>query len=286
MPSSFYWHDYETFGVDPRADRPAQFAGQRTDPDLNPVEQPLELWCRLSPDYLPHPAACGLTGIGPGAARRQGVCERDFITAIHREMARPETCSCGYNSLRFDDEVTRGALFRNLLDPYGREWQNGNSRWDLLDVMRLARAFRPEGLCWPDGEDGAPSFRLEHLTAANGIPHAGAHTALADVRATVALARLLATIDNPDAPEEEACDEYRSESGLGEAILISRADLENLIRAKAAMYVGCEFLLKKMELDFSRIDKFFLLLLFQLIVFHIPFRQFKKLLFVSNPGNC
>jgi exodeoxyribonuclease-1 len=191
MAFSFYWHDYETFGVDPRADRPAQFAGQRTDPELNPVGEPLERWCRLSPDYLPHPEACGLTGIGPATVQRLGVCERDFIQAIHQEMARAETCTCGYNNLRFDDELTRSTLFRNLMDPYGREWQNGNSRWDLLDVLRLARAFRPEGLAWPDGEDGSPSFRLEHLTAANGIPHAQAHTALADVRATIALARKL-----------------------------------------------------------------------------------------------
>ena len=191
MSATFYWHDYETFGVDPRADRPAQFAGLRTDTDLNPVGQPLELYCRLSPDYLPHPEACGLTGIGPATVARLGVCERDFITAIQAELARPETCTVGYNSLRFDDELTRCTLFRNLLDPYAREWQNGNSRWDLLDVMRLARAFRPEGMVWPETEDGTPSFRLEHLTAANGIPHAAAHTALADVEATVALARKL-----------------------------------------------------------------------------------------------
>ncbi len=191
MAASFYWHDYETFGVDPRSDRPAQFAGQRTDADLNPVGEPLELWCRLSPDYLPQPEACGLTGIGPASVERLGIPEADFIGAIHRELAVPETCSCGYNSLRFDDEVTRCALFRNLMDPYGREWQNGNSRWDLLDVLRLARAFRPGGLAWPEDPDGTPSFRLERLTAANGIPHAEAHTALADVRATIALARKL-----------------------------------------------------------------------------------------------
>ena len=191
MAWTFYWHDYETFGVDPRADRPAQFAGLRTDLELNPVEPPLELWCQLSPDYLPQPEACLLTGIGPGTVARLGIRERDFITAIHAQMARPETCTVGYNSLRFDDELTRATLFRNLIDPYGREWQNGNSRWDLLDVLRLARAFRPEGLVWPDQEDGTPSFRLEHLTAANGIPHPGAHTALADVQATVALARKL-----------------------------------------------------------------------------------------------
>ena len=191
MASTFYWHDYETFGVDPRLDRPAQFAGQRTDLDLEPVGEPLEIWCRLSPDYLPQPEACALTGVGPAEAERLGMRERDFVHAIHRELAQPGTCTVGYNNLRFDDEVTRCALFRNLLDPYGREYLNGNSRWDLLDVFRLARTFRPEGLEWPDGEDGVPSFRLEHLTAANGIPHAQAHTALADVRATIALARRL-----------------------------------------------------------------------------------------------
>ena len=188
---TFFWHDYETFGVDPRADRPAQFAGLRTDLDLNPVEDPVEVWCRLAPDYLPQPEACLLTGIGPATVARLGLRERDFITTIHRAFARPETCAVGYNSLRFDDEVTRTTLFRNLLEPYGREWRNGNSRWDLLDVLRLARAFRPEGLVWPDLEDGTPSFRLEHLTRANGIPHGAAHTALADVQATVALARKL-----------------------------------------------------------------------------------------------
>lgn len=191
MGPTFYWHDYETFGVDPRVDRPAQFAGLRTDLDLNPVEAPLELWCRLSPDYLPHPEACLLTGIGPATVARLGLREAEFITAIHTEMARPGTCSVGYNSLRFDDEVTRSTLFRNLIDPYAREWKNGNSRWDLLDVLRLARAFRPGGLAWPDQEDGTPSFRLGDLTRANGIPHGEAHTALADVRATLALARLL-----------------------------------------------------------------------------------------------
>ena len=191
MAFSFYWHDYETFGVDPRADRPAQFAGLRTDADLQVLGEPLEVWCRLTPEYLPHPEACLLTGIGPGTVARLGLRERDFITAIHAQMACPETCTVGYNSLRFDDELTRSTLFRNLLDPYGREWQNGNSRWDLLDVLRLARAFRPEGLVWPDLEDGTPSFRLEHLTAANGIPHGEAHTALADVQATLSLARKL-----------------------------------------------------------------------------------------------
>lgn len=116
--------------------------------------------------------------------------EADFAAAIQRNLALPGTCGVGYNSLRFDDEVTRNLLYRNFFDPYAREWQNGNSRWDLIDTVRLAHALRPEGIAWPRRDDVA-SFRLEHLTAANGIEHAGAHNALTDVLATIALARLV-----------------------------------------------------------------------------------------------
>ncbi len=191
--NSFYWHDYETWGTDPRRDRPAQFAGQRTDADLNPVGEPLILYCRPADDCLPQPEACLITGITPQHAAARGVPEADFAAGIACELAHPGTCGVGYNSMRFDDEVTRHLLYRNLHDPYAREWQNGNSRWDLIDTLRLAHALRPEGIDWPQDEDGVVSFRLEALTAANGIDHSGAHDALADVRATIALARLLKT---------------------------------------------------------------------------------------------
>lgn len=190
---TFYWHDYETFGNDPQRDRPAQFAGLRTDEALNPVGQSLVLYCRPQADYLPQPEACLITGITPQIARERGLPEAAFITRIHDELARAGTCVVGYNSIRFDDEVTRNTLYRNFFDPYAREWQNGNSRWDLIDMVRLARALRPEGINWPNHEDGVPSFRLEDLTAANGIEHAAAHDALADVRATIALAHLIRT---------------------------------------------------------------------------------------------
>jgi len=193
--NTFYWHDYETWGTDPRRDRPAQFAGQRTDADLNPIGEPLVLYSRPADDCLPQPEACLITGITPQQAAARGLPEADFATAVARELARPGTCGAGYNSMRFDDEVTRHLLYRNLHDPYAREWQNGNSRWDLIDTLRLAHALRPEGIVWPrsvnEPDDGAVSFRLEALTAANGIEHSGAHDALADVRATIALARLL-----------------------------------------------------------------------------------------------
>ena len=189
--NTLFWHDYETSGIDPRYDRPMQFAGIRTDEDLNIIDDPVMFYCRPSPDYLPHPQAALITGITPQKAQQEGLIEADFIRRIHDELAAPGTCGVGYNSLRFDDEFTRYTLFRNFYDAYAREWQNGNSRWDIIDMVRLTRALRPDGIHWPDYDDGRPSFRLEDLTAANQIEHRGAHDALADVYATIAVAKLI-----------------------------------------------------------------------------------------------
>ncbi|GHC24829.1 exodeoxyribonuclease I [Aidingimonas halophila] len=190
-PKTFLWHDYETFGADPRRDRPVQFAAIRTDADFNEIGEPIELYARPADDDIPNPQACLVTGITPQHATRNGVPETEFAGAINAAMSEPGTCALGYNSLRFDDEVSRHLFYRNFLDPYAREWQNGNSRWDLIDVVRAFHALRPEGIEWPHRDDGAPSFKLEDLTVANGIEHVGAHDALADVRATIALAGLL-----------------------------------------------------------------------------------------------
>jgi len=188
---TYYWYDYETFGADPARDRPAQFAGLRTDENLHPVGEPLVLYCRPTPDYLPNPDACLITGITPQLALERGVTETEFMAAIDVEFSQPETCVAGYNNIRFDDEVTRYGLYRNLMEPYGREWRNGNSRWDLIDVARLASALRPEGIEWPRDDEGRSIFKLDRLTAANGIEHGNAHDALSDVRATIEFARLL-----------------------------------------------------------------------------------------------
>ena len=188
---TFLWHDYETFGANPMADRPAQFAAQRTDMDLNPVGDPLVWYCAPSDDVLPHPMACLITGITPQEALDKGEPETEFARRIHQEMMQPGTCSAGYNSIRFDDVVSRNLFYRNLRDAYEREYRNGNSRWDLIDLARLCYALRPDGIEWPMHEPGKPSFRLEDLSAANRIEHEGAHDALADVRATIGLARLI-----------------------------------------------------------------------------------------------
>ncbi len=188
-PASFLFHDYESFGINPRMDRPAQFAAVRCDVELDEIEPPLSFYCQPARDVLPDPQACLVTGITPQQALRDGVGEPEFFARIHEAMMLPGSCVIGYNSIRFDDELTRHGLWRNFYPPYDREWRNGNSRWDLIDPIRAAFALRPDGLNWPLRDDGAPSFRLEDLTRANGIEHGAAHDALADVRATIALAR-------------------------------------------------------------------------------------------------
>lgn len=188
---SFYWFDFETFGVDPAKDRPSQFAGIRTDLDFNIIDDPLNIYCRPANDFLPHPEACLITGITPQQALEKGVCERDFFRRIHLELSTPNTCAVGYNNVRFDDEVVRFGLYRNFYDAYSREWQDGNSRWDILDMLRMTHALRPEGIKWPRDDTGKISFRLEKLSVANQIEHANAHDALADVHATIAMAKLV-----------------------------------------------------------------------------------------------
>lgn len=189
--NTLYWHDYETSGTDPAWDRPLQFAGIRTDEALNVVGEPLNLYCRLTPDVLPHPAAALITGISPQMTAAKGLSEPQFIARIHAELSRPDTCALGYNSIRFDDEITRHTLYRNFFDPYEREWRDGNSRWDIIDTLRVARALRPEGIAWPDHPDGSPSFRLADLADANQLDQRRAHDALSDVYTTIALARLV-----------------------------------------------------------------------------------------------
>jgi exodeoxyribonuclease-1 len=191
VAASFLFYDLETFGADPRRSRIAQFAAIRTDADLVEIEEPLDFLVRPADDLLPSPVATLITGIAPQDALRDGVPESEAFARMFEAMARPQTCTLGYNSLRFDDEFVRHGLFRNFFDAYEREWRGGNSRWDLLDVMRLAHALRPDGIVWPQREDGATSFKLEHLAAANGVRTGDAHEALSDVRALIGMARRL-----------------------------------------------------------------------------------------------
>ena len=191
MSGSIYWYDFETTGIDSILDRAIQFAGVRTDYDLNVICTPLNLFCQPGDDIVPVPEAISVTGIMMSELGQRGLSEAEFCKRILEQFSVPETCVAGYNSIRFDDEFTRQMLYRNFFEPYAREWQGGNSRWDVIDMFRMAYALRPEGLEWPKNERGVPSFRLELLTQANGIGHEDAHDAVSDVLATIELTKLL-----------------------------------------------------------------------------------------------
>jgi len=191
VESSILWYDLETFGINPAWDKVAQFAALRTNDRFEPIGDPIVLYCKITPDYIPDPKACLVTGITPQETLEKGMSEYEFIQAIDREFSKPGTCVTGYNSIRFDDEFIRNLYYRNFMDPYNREWANGNSRWDIIDLVRVTHDLRPEGINWPKGEWGRTTFRLEKLTEANGIGHSKAHDALSDVYATVEMARLI-----------------------------------------------------------------------------------------------
>ena len=188
---TFYWYDYETFGLSPRVQRIAQFAGIRTDENLNILDEHM-FYCKPTHDCLPAPEACAVTGITPQLCEQKGLIEHEFIKKINKEFTVPQTCIVGYNSIAFDDEFTRHTLFRNFLDPYAWHWQNSNTRWDILSVARFCYAHKEENsLNWFINDKNRPIFRLDHLAPANNIEHSDAHDAMADVRATIGIAKII-----------------------------------------------------------------------------------------------
>lgn len=190
MTETLLFYDFETFGTDVRSCRPVQFGAIRTDLDLNPVEEPINILCKPAPDFLPSPVSCSIHGITPQYALEHGVSESEFAGLVYAVMSRPGTCSVGYNSMSFDSKVARFLFWRNFLPAYRAEYDNGCSKWDIKTLAEAAFALRPQGINWP-AIDGMPSLRLEHLSKENGLNHESAHDALSDVRATLAFAQLI-----------------------------------------------------------------------------------------------
>jgi exodeoxyribonuclease I len=190
MPKTFFFYDLETSGLNARDARIMQFAGIRTDMELNPIGEPYNVFVRLNDDTLPSPEALMVTGITPQQTVADGYSEAEFSKLLIEEIFTPDTIATGFNSIRFDDEFVRHLLWRNFYDPYEWCWKDGRSRWDLLDVVRMTRALRPEGIVWPV-VDGKASNRLELLTQLNGIDHFKAHDALSDVEALIAVTKLI-----------------------------------------------------------------------------------------------
>ena len=188
---TFYFYDYETFGLSPYVQRIAQFGGIRTDENFNILDEHM-FYCKPTYDSLPAPEAVSVTGITPQLCEKNGLIEHEFIKKINKEFTKPETCIVGYNSIEFDDEYTRHTLFRNFIDPYAWQWQNGNSRWDILNVARFCYAHKEgESLTWVKNEKNRPNFKLDNLAPANNIEHSNAHDAMADVRATIGIAAII-----------------------------------------------------------------------------------------------
>lgn len=191
MAASFFFYDLETSGINPRTSRIMQFAGQRTDMNLKPIGEPVNELIRLTPDILPDPSAILLTGITPQQTLAEGLSEAEFLKLFYKAVVKPDTIFVGFNSIRFDDEFMRFLNYRNFYDAYEWQWQNGCSRWDMLDVVRMTRALRPEDIEWPFDKEGKATNRLELLTKVNKLDHIHAHDALSDVKATIAVAKLI-----------------------------------------------------------------------------------------------
>ncbi|MEK6557089.1 MAG: exodeoxyribonuclease I [Candidatus Margulisiibacteriota bacterium] len=231
---TYLFYDLETFGINPQLDRIAQFACVRTNNSLEIVEEPVVLYCKVSEDYLPDIEACLLTGITPVDTEQKGLCEHEFIHQINGILGVPGTCVLGYNSIRFDDEFIRNALYRNFFDPYRREWADGNSRWDLIDMVRLTHDLRPGNIKWPLTEEHRPSFKLADLAKENQLSGGESHDALADVYHTIALARLIFQ-NNPKL--FNYCYEHRDKSAVS-ALLSQKEILVHTSRILASEH-GC-----------------------------------------------
>ena len=188
---TFFFYDLETSGLNARSQRIMQFAGQRTNENFEPIGEPVNLLVKLSDDILPEPYAVMVTGITPQATLADGISEPELCKFLDEEVFTPGTVALGYNSVRFDDEFIRHTFWRNFYDPYSWSYVDKRGRWDMLDVVRMTRALRPDGITWPVDDKGKPVNKLELLAKANKLLHTKAHDALSDVEALIALTRLI-----------------------------------------------------------------------------------------------
>ncbi|MBC7868842.1 exodeoxyribonuclease I [Candidatus Saccharibacteria bacterium] len=191
MAKTFFFYDLETSGLSPQEARVMQFAGIRTDMDLRPIGEPINVLVKLNDDVLPSPEALMVTNITPQQTQADGYSEAEFARMLFEEVFTTDTIAVGFNNIRFDDEFIRHLFWRNFYDPYEWSWKDGRSRWDLLDVVRMTRALRPDGIKWPVDAKGVATNRLELLSSVNGLDHVKAHDALSDVEALIGVTKLI-----------------------------------------------------------------------------------------------
>lgn len=187
MQKTYLFYDLETTGINKCFDQVLQFAAIRTDLELNELERH-EIMIKLNPDVIPSPEAVVVHEISI-EDMQQGELELTAVEKIHALLNTPGTISCGYNTLKFDDEFLRFSFHKNLLPPYNHQWANDCGRMDIYPVAMLYYLYKNDIIQWPE-IDGNVSLKLENLNKANHLAIGHAHTAIVDVEATVALAKL------------------------------------------------------------------------------------------------
>jgi uncharacterized 2Fe-2S/4Fe-4S cluster protein (DUF4445 family) len=153
----------------------------------------------------------------------------------------------------------------------------GNKEWIVSSACSAGPAFEGSGIsCGMRAASGAiqrvkisKEKKVEISTIGNAKPRGICGSGMID-----ALAELLhhgiidrqGKINRPAFPEriEEGAHGLEfilspaQESETGEPIVLAEADIANIIRSKAAIYSGVSILLRRLGLDFNRIDKVFI----------------------------
>lgn len=193
---TFLFYDLETGDINVETTRVSQFSSIRTDKDFNIIEEK-NFYCEPLLDYIPSPTACAITQVTPfdivemkKTNPEKVLTEYELYSMLNKDFNVEGTCTLGFNTLRYDDEIVRRGFYRNLFPVYDREFKNDCSRFDMFPLIKMFAKLYPESFKVPV-INNRKSFKLEALAKENGfVVNDGAyHDALTDVRATIFLAK-------------------------------------------------------------------------------------------------
>lgn len=189
---SYIFYDTETTGTETFFDQILQFAAIQTDADLKEIDR-FEIRCRLLPHVVVAPGAISVTGVKVSQLIDPSFPSHyEMVRAIRAKLlAWSPALFIGWNSIKFDEDLIRQALYKTLHNPYLTN-RVGNSRSDVMSIAQACSLFAPGALIFPTSENGEKVFKLDRIAPANGFKHDRAHDALGDVEATIFLCRLLA----------------------------------------------------------------------------------------------
>jgi exodeoxyribonuclease I len=187
----YVFYDTETSGLSPEFDQILQFAAIRTDNDFNEIDR-FEIRSQLLPYIVPAPGALRVTGIGPELLMDSSIPSHYQATRQIREklLDWSPAIFIGYNTISFDENLLRQALFQTLHSPYVTNTQS-SARADVIRLVHAVVAYVPDCLTVPTNEKGKAVFKLDQLAPANGFEHENAHEAMADVEATIHIAKVI-----------------------------------------------------------------------------------------------